>query len=73
MRRIYCEKCGRIRPTPAEDVARGLIPRRTRGAALRELVCDQCGTVLSKGAQVVAESVPADMGEWERNYLNVEP
>jgi len=69
MRKIYCEECGRLKPTPPEDAARGLFPRRKHGQAINELVCDACGKPIPKGSNAVAESVPCDMGHWESEYL----
>ena len=70
MRRILCEQCGKFSgPTPPEDAARGFIPRRTSGLSRMSMVCDLCGAIISLGSSVVAESIPADMHDWESDYL----
>lgn len=71
MRTLLCLDCGRIkRPTHPDDAALGLIPRRTYGFLTnRSLVCDQCAKSLNHGDEVIALSSPANMGNWEREYL----
>jgi hypothetical protein len=69
MRRILCADCGKFKPTPPEDAARGLFPRRTYGVTISGLVCDLCGKELPKGSSTVAESIPSDMDFWEPEYL----
>lgn len=62
MRRILCEECGKLKPTPLEDAVLGFIPRRTCGKALNSLVCDACGKAIDSGKMAVAESIPSSMG-----------
>ena len=69
MRKIYCEECGKMKPTHPEDAALGFFPRRTHGQVINELVCDACGKEMPKGTNAVAESVPRDMKYWENEYL----
>ena len=69
MRKIYCEECGKPKPTHPEDAALGLFPRRTYGKTINELVCDGCGKELPRDSSVVAESIPKDMGYWENEYI----
>lgn len=70
MRKIYCEQCGdAVKPTHPDDAALGLAPRRIGGLAIKDLVCDACGHDISKGTEVVAESTPRNMREWEGEYL----
>lgn len=71
MRRLYCSNCGTVRPTPYEDAARGLTPRRVHGWLLHDIICDGCGKDVSEGSPAVAESVPKDMRPWESNYMEV--
>lgn len=69
MRRITCLDCGQVRPTPPEDIAAGLIERRTRGKSTRHLNCDYCNKPIDPGDEAVAFSLPADMREWESDYI----
>lgn len=69
MRKLYCEACGVIKPTPHDDAAQGLFPRRIHGQALIGLICDGCGKEIPKGSKAVAESIPRNMSYWESEYL----
>ena len=68
-RKIYCQKCGVIRPTPQEDAARGLFQRYVRGSAIRSMVCDLCGIEITVGDHCIAWSQPANMLSWEQEYV----
>jgi len=72
MRYIYCEECGKVKPTHPDDAALGLFPRRTHGIVKNPLVCDGCGKEMPTGTAAVAQSIPKDMDEWESDYLIVE-
>ncbi len=69
MRRILCKECGAIKPTPYEDAALGFFPRRTYGKVINEMMCDLCGKILPRDSDVVAESIPKDMRDWEGEYF----
>lgn len=70
MRKILCASCGAIKPTPPEDVARGITERRTVGHVHYDtsVVCDHCNAPLA-GKTAVALSSPSDMGAWEGDYF----
>ena len=73
MRVITCPECGRLKPTPPEDAARGLFQRRQQGFAAYDMCCDYCGRELRQGDPAVALTCPADlMPGWEEGYLNQE-
>lgn len=71
MRRIYCEQCGIVKPTPPGDVGRGLIPRRTVGTLFHAALCDLCGKELGAGQKVVAITAPRSIGFWEDSYMDI--
>ena len=71
MRAICCLECGRLRPTPPDDAARGLFERRKRGKVRYDMTCDYCGQLLREGDEAVALTRPADrMPGWEEGYLS---
>lgn len=70
MRRILCREHGQVKPTPAEDIARGLHCRYVRGILTLGVVCDQCGVELPRGSAAVAFTQPSDrIGRWEDEYM----
>lgn len=70
-RAIYCPKHGAIKPTHPEDAARGLFQRYTRGTAKHGgMVCDMCGCGINQGDECVAWCQPANMGQWEDEYIS---
>lgn len=71
-RKITCTDCGALKgPTPPDDAAMGLFERRTYGKSTRHLNCDYCNKQLNPGDEVIALSTPADMHEWELDYMEV--
>jgi hypothetical protein len=71
MRKITCPDCGAMKPTPPEDAALGLFERRIYGKSTRHVNCDYCNKDLNPGDNVIALSCPANMPEWELDYLAV--
>lgn len=69
MRQILCTECGSLTPTPVEDIFTGKIPRRTYGKLLNTCYCDICGKTLPVSTDVIALSIPRDIGNWERFYM----
>lgn len=71
-RKIVClEPCGRVLPTPHDDIVQGLYERRTHGRLLGSATCDLCGQTLDKGDKVVALTTPHDYPKWESTYMAV--
>lgn len=71
MRSIYCEACvDKHKLTLLEDIVMGRIPRRTWGSAQRRFTCDGCGATIEHGEHCQAHSIPNDMFDWEKEYLD---
>lgn len=69
-RRILCLEHGKPKPTPPEDLARGLDCRWRHGILTCSVVCDTCAVELPAGSEAVCFTQPSSrIGDWEPEYI----